>query len=210
MTVEQISGIAPREDGRREATLGVQPAGADPLDRAMDRYADGEDAAFDELARGLTPRLRAFLVRLSGSRTLADDLTQETLLRIHRARGSFARGSAVIPWALAIGRNCFISHARAKKTRVSRNLLDVTAIDVASGPDANAEATLAAQQSAAIVSQALATMPVANREAFVLIRYEGLSVATAAQLVGISEGALKLRAFRAYEILRAALKETSS
>lgn len=210
MTIEQVSGIAPREDRRREGTLDVQPAGNDPLDRAMDRYADGEDAAFDELARGLTPRLRAFLMRLSGSRTLAEDLTQETLLRIHRARGSFARGSAVIPWALAIGRNCFISHARAKKTRVSRTLLDVTAIDVASGPDANAEATLAAQQSAAIVSQALATMPIANREAFVLIRYEGLSVATAAQLVGISEGALKLRAFRAYEILRAALKETSS
>jgi len=210
VTAEQLSRIAAREDGRGEAALDVYPAGVDPLDRAMDRYAEGEDAAFDELARGLTPRLRAFLVRLSGSRTLADDLTQETLLRIHRARGSFARGSAVIPWALAIGRNCFISYARAKKTRVSRSLLDVTAIDVASGPDANAEATLAAQQSAAIVSQALAEMPVANREAFVLIRYEGLSVATAAQLVGISEGALKLRAFRAYEILRAALKETSS
>ena len=57
---------------------------------------------------------------------------------------------------------------------------------------------------------ALSTMPVANREAFVLIRYEGLRVATAAQLVGISEGALKLRAFRAYEILRAALKEPAS
>lgn len=207
MTVERLSTIAPREDGRRETACDVRPAGTDLLDRAMDRYADGEDAAFDELARGLTPRLSAFLVRLSGSRTLADDLTQETLLRVHRARGSFARRSAVIPWALAIARNCFISHARAKKTRVSRSLLDVSEIDVATGPDANAEATLAAQQSAAIVSQALASMPVANREAFVLIRYEGLSVATAAQLVGISEGALKLRAFRAYEILRSALKE---
>jgi RNA polymerase sigma-70 factor (ECF subfamily) len=210
VTVEQISRIAPAADGTPEAALDDRHSGTDPLDRAMDRYAEGEDAAFDDLARGITPRLRAFLVRLSGSRSLADDLTQETLLRIHRARGSFARGSAVIPWALAIARNCFISHARAKKTRVSRSLLDVTAIDVATGPDANAEATLAAQQSAAIVSQALATMPVANREAFVLIRYEGLSVATAAQLVGISEGALKLRAFRAYEILRAALKDATS
>jgi RNA polymerase sigma-70 factor (ECF subfamily) len=103
-----------------------------------------------------------------------------------------------------------MSQARAKKTRLTRNALDVSTIEVATGPDANAEATLAAQQSAAIVSRALATMPVANREAFVLIRYEGMSVATAAQLVGISEGALKLRAFRAYEILRAALKEPAS
>lgn len=176
----------------------------------MDRYADGDDAAFEELAHGLTPKLRAFLVRLSGSHALADDLTQETLLRVHRARGSFASGSAVIPWALAIARNCFVSHARAKKTRISRSSLDISSLEVATGPEANAEATLAAHQSAAIVSRALATMPLANREAFVLIRYEGMSVATAAQLVGISEGALKLRAFRAYEILRAALREPAS
>ncbi len=210
MTPEQISQVALRAEGGRAGPVSTQPTVSDPLDRAMERYAEGDDAAFDELARGLTPRLRAFLRRLSGSRELADDLTQETFLRIHRARGSFARGSAVVPWAFAIGRNCFISHARAKKTRLLRSVQDLTTIEVATGPDANAEATLAAQQSAAIVSQALALMPVANREAFVLIRYEGMSVATAAQLVGVSEGALKLRAFRAYEILRTALKEPAS
>ena len=209
MTTEPSAQVALREEGRK-ASLDPQLASADPLDRAMDRYAEGDDAAFQVLARGLTPRLRAFLLRLSGSRELADDLTQETFLRIHRARGSFAHGSAVVPWAFAIGRNCFISHARAKKTQLSRSALDVTTIEVGTGAETNAEATLAARQSAAIVSQALAAMPVANREAFVLIRYEGMSVATAAQLVGISEGALKLRAFRAYEILRAALKEPAS
>jgi RNA polymerase sigma-70 factor (ECF subfamily) len=47
---------------------------------------------------------------------------------------------------------------------------------------------------------------VTNREAFVLIRFEGQSVAEAAQILGASEGAVKLRAFRAYEILRAVLK----
>lgn len=209
MTTEQASQVAQLERGR-EPAVGSRLGIPDPLDRAMDRYAEGDDAAFDELARGLMPRLRAFLLRLSGSRELADDLTQETFLRVHRARGSFARGSAVVPWAYAIGRNCFMSHARAKKTRLSRSALDLTTIEVASGPNSDAEATLAAMQSAGIVSRTLAAMPVANREAFVLIRYEGMSVATAAQLVGISEGALKLRAFRAYEMLRAALKEPAS
>lgn len=205
MTSEQASQI-----GLRDGALGTQPGSPDPLDRAMDRFAEGDDAAFDELARGLSPRLRAFLLRLCGARELADDLAQETFLRMHRARGSFARGSAVVPWAFAIGRNCFISHARTKKTRLSRSALDVTTLELATGPDTNAEATLAAQQSADIVGRTLAAMPIANREAFVLIRYEGMSVATAAQLVGISEGALKLRAFRAYEMLRAALKEPVS
>lgn len=182
----------------------------EPLDAAMDRYADGDDAAFAELVRGLTPRLHAFLLRLTGSRDLADDLAQETFLRMHRARGSFVRGGAVVPWSYAIARNCFISHTRAKKTRFLKGNVDVTEIEVATGPDVNAEASVAARQSADIVASTLAAMPVANREAFVLIRYEGLSVSVAAQLVGISEGALKLRAFRAYEMLRAALSAADS
>ena len=204
MNADHGSELVPRGAPHTRALPAEPP---DRLDLAMDRYAEGDDAAFAELARGLTPRLRAFLLRLSGSRELAADLTQETLLRIHRARGSFARGGAVVPWAYAIGRNCFISHARAKKTRFARNSLDVTEIELAAGLEANAEARLSAQQSAEIVRRTLAIMPLANREAFVLIRYEGLSVSAAAGLVGISEGALKLRAFRAYEMLRAALKE---
>jgi RNA polymerase sigma-70 factor (ECF subfamily) len=56
-----------------------------------------------------------------------------------------------------------------------------------------------------VVTRTLAAMTPARREAFVLLRYEGLSVAAAAQIVGISEGALKIRAFHAYEMLRAAL-----
>ena len=204
MNADHGSELVPR-DASHTPALPAEPP--DRLDLAMDRYAEGDDTAFDELARGLTPRLRAFLLRLSGSRELAADLTQETLLRIHRARGSFARGGAVVPWAYAIARNAFISHARAKKTRLARSSLDVTEIELAAGLEANAEARLSAQQSADIVRRTLTTMPLANREAFVLIRYEGMSVSDAAQLVGISDGALKLRAFRAYEMLRAALKE---
>lgn len=186
------------------------PLAFDPLDRAMNRYADGDDAAFAEVARGLAPRLRAFLQRLTGSADLADDLVQETFLRMHRARGSFARGSAVVPWAYAIARNCFVSQTRAKKARFSRHSVDVTEVEVPTGPDVNAEASVSARQAADIVAKTLSTMPIANREAFVLLRYEGMSVATAAQLVGISEGALKLRAFRAYELLRAALNQSES
>jgi RNA polymerase sigma-70 factor, ECF subfamily len=197
-----LDGSSLVADSPAEAPRG---ATVEPLDLAMEHYAEGDDSAFAELVRGLTPRLRAFLQRLTGSLDLADDLTQETFLRMHRARGSFARGGAVVPWAYAIARNCFISHARAKKSRFLRGTVDVTEIEVATGPDVNAEASVAALQSADIVAKALAAMPVANREAFVLIRYEGLSVSVAAHLVGISDGALKLRAFRAYELLRAAL-----
>jgi RNA polymerase sigma-70 factor (ECF subfamily) len=176
----------------------------------MARYAEGDDSAFNEIFGALAPRLQAFLRRLCGSPELAHDLTQETFLRMHRARGSFLPGNAVIPWAYAIARNCFVSEARSLKFRSARGSLDIADHEVAAGPDANAEAHALARQRAEIVERTLADMSVTNREAFVLIRFEGQSVAEAAQILGASEGAVKLRAFRAYELLRAALGEVDA
>jgi len=177
-----------------------------PLDLAMGRYAEGDDAAFDEIFAGLAPRIQAFLCRLCGSADLANDLAQETFLRMHRARGSFAPGHAVVPWAYAIARNCFVSHARSGKVKAGRKSVDIADHEIATGLDNNAESAVLARESAEVVKQVLAGMSVANREAFILLRFEGLSVAAAAQILGATEGAVKLRAFRAYEALRAALK----
>jgi len=193
--------VATPERGSAEAA-----SEATSLDRAMGRYAEGHDAAFGEVFAGLAPRLLAFLRRLCGSPELAHDLVQETFLRMHRARGSFVPGSAVVPWAYAIARNCFVSHARSLKSRAARNSFDITDHEVATGLESDAEETAAVRQSAELVERTLARMSVTNREAFVLIRFEGQSVAEAAQILGASEGAVKLRAFRAYEVLRAALK----
>jgi RNA polymerase sigma-70 factor (ECF subfamily) len=177
----------------------------DPADRAMHRYAEGEEAAFAEVFAALAPRLRSFLWRLCGSADLADDLTQETLLRIHNARGSFAEGRRVAPWAYAIARNCYISHVRSSQTKLAAASGDVDKLELAAGPDASGEEASMARQSALVVERVLASMTEARREAFILLRYEGMSVAAAAQIVGVTEGALKIRAFHAYEIIRAAL-----
>jgi RNA polymerase sigma-70 factor (ECF subfamily) len=176
------------------------------LDLAMGRYAEGDDAAFSEIFASLSPRIQAFLCRLSGSSDLANDLTQETFLRMHRARGSFAPGHAVVPWAYAIARNCFVSHVRSSRVKAARSSVDIADHELATGLEASAESTVLALESAEIVKRVLAGMSVVNREAFVLLRFEGLSVAAAAQILGATEGAVKLRAFRAYEALRAALK----
>lgn len=176
------------------------------LDQAMARYAEGHDSAFSQIFSGLSPRLFTFLRRLCGSPELAHDLMQETFLRMHRARGSFVPGSAVVPWAYAIARNCFVSQARSLKSRHARSSLDVDDHEVPAGLDFNAEETAAVRQKAELVERTLARMSVTNREAFVLLRFEGQSVAAAAQILGASEGAVKLRAFRAYELLRAALQ----
>jgi RNA polymerase sigma-70 factor (ECF subfamily) len=145
------------------------------------------------------------LRRLSGSDELAGDLVQETFLRMHRARGSFARSGAVLPWAYAIARNCYVTHTRSFKTKVSRASIDIQEHEVPTGLETNAEEAASALERAAIVERTLARMSEVNREAFILIRFEGQSVADASQILGVSESAVKLRAFRAYEQLREAL-----
>lgn len=188
----------------RRARRDPSPSGVDPMDSAMDRYADGEDGAFAELFVGLGPRLRGFLRRLSGSPDVADDLLQETFLRLHAARGAFARGRPVLPWAYAIARNCYISQARSARVRLERASTGEAALEMAAGAGTQEQDGIARQMAEA-VDRALQGMTAARREAFVMLRYEGLSVATAAQIAGVSEGALKIRAFHAYEIIRAAL-----
>lgn len=177
------------------------------LDHAMDRYARGDDAAFRVVFEALAPRLGAYLRRLTGSRALAEDLTQEAFLRLHRARGTFGAGASALPWAYAIARNCFIDHTRARRTRPEAlSAPDTESLpEPSAGPEADAEAHGIARQTARIVERELARMTEARREAFVLLRYEGQSVADAAKILGINENAVKLRAFHAYEALRAAL-----
>lgn len=175
------------------------------VDLAMNRYSQGDDGAFGLVYSELAPRLSSFLRRLTGSVALADDLTQETFLRIHHARGAFCSGKPVLPWAFAIARNCYISHARSARARLDRASSGETALETLADGHGGGEQQSMARQTALAVQRALLGMTAARREAFVLLRYEGMSVSSAAQVIGISEGAVKIRAFHAYEIIRKAL-----
>jgi RNA polymerase sigma-70 factor, ECF subfamily len=189
--------------------VGEVPSSAD-LDRLMDRYAAGDGAAFAELHRQLAPRLRAFLVRICGEPRLADDLLQDAFLRVHRARGTFSPGAAVVPWAYAIARNVHVDHARRGQEQRTGSLEDLRdGIELAAPTGASPEADVVANETLAIVRATMAALPPAHREAFILIRYEGLSVAEAAQVLDASEANVKVRAFRAYEAFRQALKRSS-
>lgn len=196
------STAAPRPDAD-SAALGS-------ADLAMQRYADGDESAFPLVFSELGPRIRLFLQRMGCASDVAEDLLQETFLRVHHARGSFARGKHVAPWAYSIARNCFISHTRSAKTKMSRASVDADQLELPTAHGSTGEEESMARQSARVVSEVLASLTPARREAFILLRYEGMSVAAAAQIVGISEGALKIRAFHAYEALREALAKMES
>ena len=165
---------------------------------------DGSPPVVHAHEKLLGPRLMRFLRRLTGSDELSRDLFQETLLRVHQARGAFRPGSAVLPWAYTIARNVFLDSARARRRAPPLLPVDDGSSESAVSPQAESE--VAARQTAQRVDRVLASMSAARREAFVLLRFEGLSVADAAEVLGVSENAVKLRAFQAYELLRAALR----
>src|SRR4051794_16522471 len=81
-------------------------------DLAMDRYADGDDSAFEILYDELAPRLHRFAFRDTGSRSAAQDAVQHVLLQIHSSRARFVRGAAVLPWAYAIARRLLMDGRR--------------------------------------------------------------------------------------------------
>jgi RNA polymerase sigma-70 factor (ECF subfamily) len=197
--------------GAQASAVAAQRPDADrALDEAMDRYACGDAAAFQVLHRALHPRLVSFLMRMTGSAALADDLVQETFLRIHRARSTFARGGAVLPWAYAIARNVYTDHARAARLRQTERLPSDPGPDHVDRAAHDGEAEAIAAETARVVERVLARLPAAQRDAFVLLRYEGLSVQDAAAVLGATPTAVKLRAFRAYEALRAELEKLSA
>lgn len=63
----------------------------------MDRYAAGDDSAFADVYDGIAPRLYGYLLRKTRDAGVAEDVLQQTMLRIHRNRGAFEAGAHVLP-----------------------------------------------------------------------------------------------------------------
>jgi RNA polymerase sigma-70 factor (ECF subfamily) len=183
------------------------------LREAMERYAQGDDAAFGDVYDLLSPRLLAFLTRMTRDRVTAEDLMQQTFLNMHRARGRFAPGAEVVPWAFAIARRLFLDSTRRGKREVlergdgggSEDDGDRSIFDLLESMGTPADELVDAKSLANVIEGALSDLPDQQREAFTLIKQEGLSVAEAAGILGTSVGAVKLRAHRAYEALRSVL-----
>jgi RNA polymerase sigma-70 factor (ECF subfamily) len=177
------------------------------LTAAMDRYADGDTAAFEEVYDLLAPRLKAFFLRSTRDHGRAEDLVQQTLLQIHRARQCFVRGSDVRPWAFAIGRRLLIDSRRRLKNEVlfESAEADAQALELGVSLDGAPDELTQTKEMAARAQAELSRLPEPQRAAYELVRGDGLSVAEAAEVLGTTTAAVKQRLFRAYEALRCAL-----
>ena len=188
---------------RSRPATDAQRAARAALDHAMDAYARGDEAAFAVLYDGLAPRLFGYLMRQTRQVAWTEDLVQQTFLHLHAARGSFIAGAQVLPWAFAIARRLFIDDRR-RRGRAPALAGHAPLGDRPSAATAPDEALYAVELARALERTA-ADLPRAQREALLLLKARGLSLAEAARALGTTMSAVKLRSHRAYAALRACL-----
>ena len=101
------------------------------LEMLMVRYQQGDFAAATALIHRLSPQLHRFFVVQFASRGDADDLLQETWLRIHEVRHTYRAGEPVLPWLYAIARHIRVDHYRKARRTAAREA--ATGADTRSG-----------------------------------------------------------------------------
>lgn len=168
----------------------------------MSAYVAGDARAFEQLFARLAPRVHAFFLRSFRSQAVADDLLQETFMKVHRARERYDQALRVAPWVFTVAARVRLDELR-KRLRLPE--------------DADEEALARADEQAPrepppdtdlqdAVRAALEKLPESQRTVIHLHRYEGMTFPEIARVLGTTSGAVKLRAFRGYETLRKELQ----
>ncbi len=159
----------------------------------------GDASAYRKLLEGIMPVVRGMVRSRIYDRMAAEDVVQNVLLSVHRARHTYHAERPFKPWLAAIARNAIIDSFRDSGRRRDREV-EVELIDEFASPSDEVhpdERAIPPDLMAAIER-----LPAKLREAVVLIQIEGLSVGEAADRAGVTPGALKVRAHRGYKALR--------
>jgi RNA polymerase sigma-70 factor (ECF subfamily) len=169
------------------------------LQREMVAYQAGRVEAFDALYAALAPEVRAYLLAACRDAARADDLVQDTFLRLHRARATYQPGLPVRPWVRGIARRVYLMDRRSAARRGRRE--DALAAEARSTPAADPRHS--GERTG--LERALAGVPPDVRQPFLLHHVLGFSFAEIAARLGIGLGAAKVRSSRARLRLRALL-----
>jgi RNA polymerase sigma-70 factor (ECF subfamily) len=186
---------------------------ADARDCAdMERLASGHDAALNDLMERHATPVFHFLCRMLGNVDDANDLAQETFVRVFRARASFRTSERFSTLLFTIAANLARNQFRWRTRHPNVSLdakpyddeqpLSATLPDSASNPS---DRVLVSERVAAI-QQAVNQLPENLREAIVLCEWEELSIAEAAAIAGATPKAIESRLYRARQSLRKTLK----
>jgi len=163
---------------------------------------------FEDVAQEFSGPLRRYLERLAGNRATADDLLQETLLKIARALPAFEGRSSVKTWAFTIATRVATDHFRRPHSRAQMVDIDET------GPnhvlDAEIDQRLVIDEMSSCVRGVIDSLPEDYRTALVLHDLEGQTAAQVAEIAGCSLATAKIRIHRARRRLKEALDQQCS
>ena len=187
-------------------------AAADERNRMTEIDQDGEgdtppaehvslsDPEFKQQLATVIPHLRAFGRSLSGSRDVADDLVQETLLKAWAARKRFQAGTNMRAWTFIILRNLYLSQMR--RARFKGEWDDLVADRLLAAP-----ASQDKHVDLADMKRALLHLPQPQREALILVGAGGFAYEEAAEICGVAVGTIKSRVARGRVALEGLMSE---
>ena len=172
----------------------MDPAHDNELAALLALAQQGDGAAYERFLLGACRVLRPFLARRMREPELAEDVLQDTLLSVHRARHTHLPGRPVGPWLYVI-----CEHRIADFHRQRRRLGRVEALaEVAPEPGGNRPDA----QPEVVALDALVRLPGKQRRVIELLKLRDLSVREVAGKFGMSESAVKGTAFRGYQAMR--------
>jgi RNA polymerase sigma-70 factor (ECF subfamily) len=163
------------------------------------RLKRSEGDAFDQVFAAFNPRLFNFLARLSRRRDVAEDLLEETWLRVVAHAPRLRDDTRLAPWLFTIARNLYASYCRSRLLDYEMTAgLQLWPSQPAAPSPFEAAAAGELQQR---VEVALATLPGIYREALLLVALEGMTPAEAATVCGVTPETMRQRLFRARGLL---------
>jgi len=164
------------------------------------RLRAGDSTAFDAVYAAFNARLFSFLVRLSRRRDVAEDLLEETWLRLVAHAGRLRPETRLGPWLFTVARNLHVSYCRSRLLEESHTAGLIGLWPFAWPRPSPFEETAATEMERRIES-AIASLPSTYREVLLLVGIEGFQPAEAAEVCGITPEAMRQRLSRARALL---------
>lgn len=169
----------------------------------VSRLRAGDSAAFDEIYIAFNRRLLNFLARMARNRTVAEDLLEETWLRLVSAGADLRADTRLGPWLFTVARNLYISYCRSRvrETAYTADVVFLWPSEMPKTPFDLASLSEFEQR----LDAAIADLPPIYREVILLVGVEQLRPADAAEVCGISPESLRQRLKRARDLLSRSL-----
>ncbi len=162
----------------------------------------GDQIAYADLLSALTPLARRYARAKLGDVPWVDDVVQETLMSLHRARHTCDTTRAFAPWFYAVASSRLIDAVRRERRIGSREQASGTAGELAAATPPRAAASARDEVDVEAVRAAMAALPSRQREIIAGMKFRDESVREVASRLGMSESAVKVTAHRGYQALK--------